>query len=269
MKEVFPGPLAGGFFYVCWRGKTVMPILGALLAAIDIALVFHAVKTGRSSPWSYLIIVLPGVGAILYIIIELLPEWMDSYHGRRTRARINRALDPEGIYHALKTEVEIANTIANRDALAQECLTLGRYDEARAQYDTILTMHTGDEPGYMLGRARAEFGLGRFADACATLDELRRRWPDWQSGDGHLLYARTLEEEGRMAEAVDEYRELSGYFAGAEPRVRLGLALRKLGREAEARAVLLDVIRQMSRAPKFARKTQAEWISMAENALRA
>jgi hypothetical protein len=246
-----------------------MPILGAVLFAIDIALAVHAARTGRFTPWFYIITLVPGAGALAYVIIELVPEWMDSYHGRRTRARINRALDPEGIYHALKTEVEIANTIANREALAQECLTLGRYDEARAQYDTILTMHMGDEPGYMLGRARAEFALGCFADARATLDELRSRWPNWQSGDGHLLYARALEEEGRLAEAVDEYRALSGYFAGAEPRVRLGLALRKLGREAEARAVLLDVIRQMSRAPKFARKTQAEWISMAEAALRA
>jgi hypothetical protein len=72
-----------------------------------------------------------------------------------------------------------------------------------------------------------------------------------------------------VAEAVDEYQALSDYYAGAEPRVRLGLALRKMGREAEARTVLADVVRQMSRAPKFARKTQAEWISMAEAALRA
>jgi hypothetical protein len=246
-----------------------MPILGAVLFALDITMAFHAAKTGRFTPWFYIILLVPGAGAFAYIVIELVPEWMQSYHGRRTRARINRALDPEGTYRALKTEVEIANTIANREALAQECLTLGRYDEARAQYETILSMHMGDEPGYMLGRARAEFGLGRFGDARATLDELRRRWPDWQSGDGHLIYARALEEEGRVAEATDEYRELSSYYAGAEPRVRLGLALRKLGRESEARDVLLDVIRQMSRAPKFARKTQAEWISMAENALRA
>jgi hypothetical protein len=246
-----------------------MPILAAVVYSIAIAMAFHAVKTGRFWPWFYVIMFLPGLGAFAYLIMELLPEWTGSYQGRRTRARINKALDPEGTYRALKTEVEIANTIRNREALAQECLTLGRYDEARAQYDTILTMHMGDEPGYMVGRARAEFGLGRFADARATLDELRRRWPDWQSGDGHLVYARALEEEGRVAEAVDEYQSLSSYYAGAEPRVRLGLALRKLDREAEARAVLADVVRQMSRAPKFARKTQAEWISMAEDALRA
>jgi hypothetical protein len=246
-----------------------MPILGAVVYSIAIAMSFHAVKTGRFWPWFYVIMFLPGLGALAYFMMELLPEWTGSYQGQKARARISKALDPEGAYRALKIEVEIANTIRNREALAQECLALGRFDEAKAQYDTILTMHMGDEPEYMVGRARAEFGLGRFADVRATLDELRRRWPDWQSGDGHLVYARALEEEGRVAEAADEYRELSNYYVGAEPRVRLGLALRKLGRESEARTVLTDVVHQMSRAPKFARKTQAEWISMAENALRA
>jgi hypothetical protein len=246
-----------------------MPILGAVLFAIDIAMAFHAVKTGRFMPWFYVIIFLPGIGAFAYFIMELLPEWMGSYQGQKTRARVSKALSPEKAYRALKIELDIADTIANRYALAQECLALGRFDEAKAHYDVILTMPLGDEPGYMLGRARAEFGLGRFSDARATLDELHQRWPNWQSGDGHLIYARALEEEGRVADAVEEYRSLSNYYAGAEPRVRLGLALRRLGREAEARTVLTDVLRQMSRAPKFARKTQAEWISMAETALRA
>jgi hypothetical protein len=245
-----------------------MPILGALLLAIDVALVFHASKTGRCQPWCYIILMIPVAGALAYVVVELVPEWLGTYQGQKTRARIGRALNPEKTYRALRDELEIATTIANREALAEECLTLGRFDEAREQYDAILTMPLGDEPGYMLGRARAEFGLGRFAQARATLDDLRGRWPIWQSADGHLVYARTLEEDGRVEEAIAEYHALSAYYAGAEPRVRHGLALRKLGREAEARAVLADVVRQMNRAPNFARKVQAQWISMAEAALR-
>jgi len=225
-------------------------------------------KTGRCSPWCYIILMIPVAGALAYLVVELVPEWLGTYQGRKARARIGRALNPEKTYRALKYELEVAETIANRKALAEECMALERFDEAKSQYDAILTMPLGDEPGHMLGRARAEFGLGRFADARATLDELRRHWPDWQSVDGHLIYARTLEEDGRLEEAIEEYQALSAYYAGAEPRVRHGLALRKLGCEAEARAVLADVIRQMSRAPKFARKAQAQWISMAEAALR-
>jgi hypothetical protein len=245
-----------------------MPILGAMLLALDVALIFHASKTGRCQPWCYIILMVPGIGALAYVVVELIPEWFGTYEGQKARARIGRALNPEKAYRALRDQLEIADTIANREALAQECLALGRFDEAREQYDTILTMPLGEEPGFMLGRARAEFGLGRFTKARATLDDLRSRWPDWESADGHLLYARTLEEDGRIDEAIAEYHALSAYYVGAEPRVRHGLALRKLGREAEARAVLADVVLRMSRAPKFARKIQAEWISMAEAALR-
>jgi hypothetical protein len=245
-----------------------MPILGALLVAIDTALVFHAVKTGRAQPWAYIILMIPVAGALAYVVLELVPEWLGTYQGQKTRARIGRALNPEKTYRILKEELEIADTIANREALGAECLELGRFEEAKDQFDAILTMPLGDEPGYMLGRARAEFGLGRFADARATLDDLRSRWPNWESPDGHLLYARALEEDGKVEEAIAEYQALAGYYAGAEPRVRHGLALRRLGREAEARAVLADVVLRMKRAPKFARKVQAEWISMAEAALR-
>jgi len=245
-----------------------MPILGAMLLALDVALIFHASKTGRCQPWCYIILMVPGIGALAYVVVELIPEWFGTYEGQKARARIGRALNPEKAYRALRDQLEIADTIANREALAQECLALCRFDEAREQYDTILTMPLGEEPGFMLGRARAEFGLGRFTKARATLDDLRSRWPDWESADGHLLYARTLEEDGRIDEAIAEYHALSAYYVGAEPRVRHGLALRKLGREAEARAVLADVVLRMSRAPKFARKIQAEWISMAEAALR-
>ena len=245
-----------------------MPILGAMLLALDVALIFHASKTGRCQPWCYIILMVPGIGALAYVVVELIPEWFGTYEGQKARARIGRALNPEKAYRALRDQLEIADTIANREALAQECLALGRFDEAREQYDTILTMPLGEEPGFMLGRARAEFGLGRFADARATLDDLRSRWPDWESADGHLLYARTLEEDSRLEDAIAEYHALSAYYAGAEPRVRHGLALRKLGRQAEARAVLADVVLRMSRAPKYARKIQAEWISMAEAALR-
>jgi hypothetical protein len=211
---------------------------------------------------------LPGARALAYVIIELVPERLGSYQGQKTRARVSRTLNPEKIYRALRDQVETADTIANRDAFAKECIALGRFEEAEAQYDAILTMPHGDEPSFMVGRARAEFGQGRFRDTKATLDALRQRWPDWQSAEAHLLYARALEEDGQVAEAVDEYQAVSAYFTGIEPSVRHGLGLCKLGREAEGRALLADVVRRMGRAPKYARKAQAKWTAMAQATLR-
>jgi hypothetical protein len=239
-----------------------------ILGVLDVVLVVHAAKTGRFSPWAYVILMIPVFGALAYVLVELLPEWFGSYQGQKAKKRFVSSIDPQRRYRALTDDLAITDTIANRDALAAECLELGKFDEAIHHYDEIIARPMGEEPVFFLGRARAEFGLGRPADTVATLDELRRRWPDYQSADGHLLYARALEEIGRTDEAIEEYKALAGYFPGAEARVRYGVLLDRLDRKPEARMVLADLLTHMRRAPKHVRKVQAEWIGMAERALR-
>jgi len=244
-----------------------MPIALVVLV-LQLTLVVHAAKTGRAQPWAYIIMFIPVFGSLAYIVAELAPEWLGSYQGQKARKHIVSTNDPGRRYRALTDELAITDTIANREALATECLALGKFDEAKHHYDEILARPLGEEPVFMLGRARAEFGLGDSADTVATLDELRRRWPDYQSADGHLLYARALEEIGRTDEAIEEYKALAGYYPGAEARVRYGMLLDRLDRKGEARMVLTDLLTHMRRAPKHVRKVQAEWIGMAEKTLR-
>ena len=77
--------------------------------------------------------------------------------------------------------------------------------------------------------------------------------------------ARALAESGRTAEALDEFKAVSDYFAGAEARVRWAMLLEAAGRKAEAQAIYAGVLTQMRRAPKYVRKVQAEWIAIADN----
>jgi hypothetical protein len=245
-----------------------MPI-ALVLAALDVILIIHAAKTGRFSPWAYVIMFLPGIGAVAYLLVELLPEWLGGVQGQQTRRHLSRTFNPEQRYRALVDQLAVADTIANRAALAEECLAVGRFEEARYHFDAALAQPLGEDPAYFLGRARAEFGLGQMQQTLATLDDLKARWPDYRSADGHLLYARALEEGGRPEEALDEYEALAHYFPGAEARVRYGLLLDRLGRRAQAKAMFHDVVTQLKRAPKFARKTQAQWIAIAERELRS
>jgi hypothetical protein len=243
--------------------------LAIVLFLIDVIFIVHAAKTGRMMPWAYLILLLPGVGVIAYILVELLPEWMGSVQGQKARSRVANTLDPQKQYRKWRDDLEISDTIANRTALAAECLAPGKFEEARQHYEEVLGRANGDEPAYALGKAQAEFGLGRPQDAIVTLDQLRDRWPDYQSADGHLLYARALEESSRADEALDEYRALADYFPGAEARVRWAMLLAKLGHDFEAKKLYSDVLTQMRRAPRYVRKVQAEWIALAEKGLRA
>jgi len=240
---------------------------GLILLVVNVALIVHAAKTGRFWPWGFIILFIPGFGALAYVLVELLPEWFGSARGQQARARLAGTLDPGKHYRELSDQLEVVDTIATRAALAEECLALGKFAEAENHYAHILALPLGEEPIYALGKARAEFGLDRPQDAVATLDDLRHRWPDYQSADGHLLYARALEASGRIEDAIAEYRAVANYYPGAEARVRYGLLLDKAGRSAEAKAVLADVLAQLKRAPKYVRRVQAEWIALAQRAL--
>jgi hypothetical protein len=239
-----------------------------VLVVLDAFFIIHAAKTGRFWPWAYVIIMLPGLGMLGYVVIELLPEWMGSAPARNAQRRIARRINPQRRYRELTEQLQIADTIATRAELAEECLVLDKFDEGLRHYEQILAQPLGDDPIYLVRKARAELGMGRPQDAVETLDELRRRFPDFQSADAHLIYARALTASGRTAEALEEFHALSGYYPGAEPRVRYGQLLKALGRGAEARAVFEDVVRQLRRAPQHARRLQAEWIAAAEQELR-
>src|SRR5262245_30863591 len=246
----------------------MVPLVLALLA-IDVLCVVHAAKTGRICPWACIILAIPLLGAAAYLVFEVAPAWLGSTQGQIARQRLAKSLNPTRRDLSLSADAETADTIANRVALAEECLALGKFAEAKRHYDHVIAQPLGDEPAYMVGRARAEFGLGRPGRAVATLDTLREFWPDYQSADAHLLYARALEADGRTAEALDEYEALAGYFPGAEARVRWGQLLSRLGRAGEAKRLFADVVAQMKRAPRYVRRMQATWIAAAEAALRA
>lgn len=237
---------------------------GIIIAVIDIALIVHAARTGRFMPWGWIILFLPGIGALAYVVVEIAPAWFGSRSVRQARGQIAGALNPTRRYRELRDQLEIVDTIANRVALAEECVTLGKFDEALGQYNVILANPIGQEPAFMLGKAHAQFGLGDAGGAVATLDELKRTWPSYQSPDAHLLYAIALDKAGRNEEALTNYEDVGRYYPGAEPRVRQAQLLQRLGRAAEAKEIASDVARTLSRAPAHVRRNQAQWLAAAK-----
>jgi hypothetical protein len=242
--------------------------IATLVLILNVVLIVHAAKTGRFMPWFYIILFLPGIGAVAYIVAELLPEWLGSHKGQVARQTVARAVNPGRRYRELTDDLALVDTIANRAALAEECLALGKFEEALFHYCAILTHPLAEEPQYFLGKARAQFGLRQSTAAIATLDELARRWPDFHSADGHLLYAMALEESGLNDEALAHYANVGQYFPGVEPRVRQAQLLQKLGRGTEAKTIAEDVVRGLNRAPAHVRRNQREWLASAQRLAR-
>jgi len=241
---------------------------GLLVTLLSLPFLIHAAKTGRFMPWFYIILFLPGIGAAAYVVVELAPAWFGSAKARGAGRRLATTLNPMGNYRKLADDLAVVDTIANRAALAEECLRLGRFDEALGQYDAILAKPQGDEPGYMLGKARAELGLGQAAQVVATLDTLTATWPGYASVDRDLLRAMALEGAGRNDEALEAYDAASLHYPGPEPRARLASLLQRLGREAEARAVAGEIVQSLKRAPAHVRASQREWLASAQRIAR-
>jgi len=145
-----------------------MPVALVVLL-LDLTLIYHASRTGRLQPWAFIILMVPLIGALAYIVVELVPEWFSSPGARQARQRVASRLDPEKRYRELCDRLAATDTIANRAALAEECAKIGRYGEAEQRYDHILSLPMGHDPAYAFGKAQAEFSAERPADALATL----------------------------------------------------------------------------------------------------
>ncbi len=239
-------------------------IIISLLA--QVLLVVHCIKTGRNTIWIWVLVLVP-FGWVAYLGFEVLPELFRSRATRRAVRGVSRALDPQQELRRLENAARLSGDVATRQRYAEELVRLGRHAEAIGIYRQALGGLYEHDPNLMLGLARAQFGGGDPGAARATLDELIARNPAFKSPDGHLLYARALEAEGRTDAALSEYATLSQYYAGAEARLRYGQLLRRAGRGPEARQVLQELLDHARAAPGHYRKAQRDWLGAAEREL--
>jgi hypothetical protein len=227
-------------------------------------LIIHVIRTGRNTLWIWVIVLVPVVGAIAYVIVEILPELLNSRTAQATRRNFKRALDPEAQLRRLKDEAQVTHNVASNQRFAEELLRHNRFEEAAAVYRKVLTGLYEHDPDLMLGLARAQFGGGDASAARATLDEAIGKNPGFRSPQGHLLYARALEAEGNVEKALAEYQVLASSYPGAEAAVRYAQLLKAQGRVEESRTVAKDLLEQARIAPAHYRRAQRDWLDSAQ-----
>lgn len=230
---------------------------------IQVALVVHIVRTGRSFIWIYVVVFLPLAGPIAYFIVEVLPGWMGSHTARKLGQGAVRQLDPGRDLRRRLDALEGADTIENRRLAAEAYMELGRFDEARGLYREALVGMHADDPALLLGAARAAYGAGVPQEALDALEHLQEANPGYQSAEGHLLYAKSLEGVGRDDEARAEYEALVASYPGEEVRCRLGLLLKKHGAGERANTLFREILDRARRGNSRYRGSEREWIDIA------
>lgn len=240
-----------------------MPLI-FLSIIVQLALVVHIIKTGRNTTWVFIVLFFPLVGSLAYFIIELLPGLTNTRTAKNAQRSIARAVDPDKALREATEQYELARTAQNALTLARQHLERGNFSAARELYQRSLSGVHSDDPDLLLGLAQAHFGLAEYAEVISCLDSLKNAHPDKTAQDGHLLYARALEELGRTDQALHEYEALVGYYTGPEPSCRLATLLKAQGRVDEARALFESVLTRSKTAGKHYNTLYREWVAMAK-----
>lgn len=240
----------------------MFPILGPSLI-LSVILCVHVVRTNQPMYWLWIILVVPWLGAIIYLIAVVLPGLTGGATGRRMGRAARDTLDPNRAYRDAKAACDDIPTVHNQMRLAKAAADLGRFDEAEVLYGRAAQGIHAEDPALLLGRAVALIELGRAAEALPLIEALHADPAPAVS----LMRGRVFEALGRMSEADTAYQLAAGRLPGLEGLGRYGAFLARQGRAEEARASIVEMDRRIAKANPQFRKEARAWRDLAARAL--
>jgi len=235
-----------------------------LSVLIQVAFVLHIVKTGRSTTWIWIVIMLPLAGSIAYFVLEVLPDLLGSRTGRKASSNLRKVINPNKDMNEAAYNYAVADTVENSMKLADEYLNKSMFSEAKELYAKCLRGVHESDPDIMFGLARAEFSLNNFSEVISILDKIIDKNPDYKNADAHLLYAKSLEVLNETDLALEEYKALDVYFPGPEATFRYALLLKNKGEHSKAKELLEKIIHSSKFSGKHYNDLYKEWVKKAK-----
>ena len=248
-----------------------MPII-ALSIFVQILCAVHCVRGGRSQLWLMVIIFLSLPGCLAYFIFEILPGLMGRREVRAVKQAAVKAMDPEREIRLAREAVDTADTAANRIALADALVALGRWGEAIPHYDMAEMKSPGVDRPTRFKLAQACFEAGKGDRARELLEAMPPSGSQSENDRATLLLGRLFEADGESDRALALYADVGERMPGAEAQCRQAALLMTLGRRSEALRPLSEAERRAKRMDRQERAKQAdmyEWASRNLSELRA
>ena len=196
-------------------------ILGLLLTyGIAVLLCWHVVRTGRDSFWIWIVLMAPGIGSLVYVVLNVLPDIFGGTTARNLSRAARETLDPHREYREAKAACDDVPTVRNQSRLAAAAIHLGRFAEAEALYRAAAQGIHAEDPVLLLGQANALLELNRPADALSVLERLGEDAANGRTPQAALALGRAYEGVGRIAEADTALQWASQRLPGFEGLAR-------------------------------------------------
>ena len=217
---------------------------------IVIALIHYA----RRRPefyWLWIIIMGGGLGALVYIVVEVLPDLgllRQQFRVFSHRKRVRQ----------LEVMIVDNPSAGNLEELADLYFEQKKYLKAKECYDRAISSRT-DSPDPFYRRALCEIELNDFQSAVADLERViaRDRNYDYQRAAGLLAYA--WSKTGRTAEAAGLFEQVTQTSTLSETQYNYARFLAEQGKPAEARQWLQKILNKKATMPRYLKRRERPW----------
>jgi hypothetical protein len=224
---------------------------GIVLQAIAI---LHFVRRRPDSYWLWIIIIGGGLGSLVYIVVEVVPDarlLQGAYQVFPRRKRIKQ----------LEAAIFDNPSVGNYEELGDLLLDDKKYARARECFDHVLERSDAIDPLYR--RALCALALNDVAAAAEDLERVTARDPkyDYQRAAG--LHAHALARLGRTDAAAALFAEVTRTSTLSETEFNYASLLADTGHPAEAREWLDRVLRKKATMPDYIRRLERPWFRRA------
>jgi hypothetical protein len=237
-----------------------MPIL-IMSLIIQVTLIIHVIRTGRPNWWIFFILMAPGIGSGVYILMEILPNSGLMPNLRKAEMKVVKAMDPTRELREAQVAFDLAPTVGNRLRFADASADMGDWSGAERLYADCLRGQFEDDPTALFGLARTLVELGRPKEAIETINRLRvlgREGPQEA-----LIFARAAEALGDNEDAQDAYAFAAPRIPTLEAQARYIRFLRLAGKNVDATRELQEFDARLSRVPRHFQTDARKWRTLA------
>lgn len=230
---------------------------GLILQAVAL---LHFARRRPDGYWLWIILFGGGLGALVYIVAEILPD-TDILRGAMRGVPRRRRI------RALELAIIDNPAVGNFEELADLYLEEGKFARARELYDRVISPRTDSiDPSYRRGIAAME--LGDFAAAAADLERVVAKDPkyDFHRAIGLLAHARARTGDAARADAL--FQQATALSTQSEIYYNYASFLAAQGRPAEARDWASRILAKKPTMPRYLRRRERPWFRKAKALLK-
>lgn len=217
--------------------------------------IIHFIRRRPDTYWLWIIMMGGGLGALVYIFVEVLPDLgllRQQFQIFSHRKRIRQ----------LEVLIIDNPSAGNYEELADLYLEQKNYVKAKECYDRAISTRT-DSPDPFYRRALCEIELNDFANGVADLERVvqKDRNYDYQRAAGLLAYA--WAQAGKKEQAEQLFQQITETSTLSETQYNYACLLAVEGKPEEARQWAQKILAKKATMPRYLKRRERPWFRKA------